>query len=183
MTPVPTNGRAGTATTSTAGHATPAKRMGSLPDTFGRCEGGESTRRRPPRGPPRRNRRHGDDGADGQRRPPGWPRRQRQAAPSRRNADPGPGTPLEGAGGPRADGGSSPTERRNEIAVRGSDGVGNLWRAGGVSPGPRDGRGRPRRLTPRLQTTGEGHNAKRVPRTVGLLLGTAGHGKDFNFGN
>ena len=138
--------------------ATPRRRnaWGSFLDTFGRCEGGESTRRRPPRGPPRRNRRHSDDGADGQRRPPGWPRRQRQAAPSRRNADPGPGTHLEGTEGPWANGGPPPREHHDEITVRGSDGDGGLRRAGKVFPGPRDSGGRPRRPSPRSQTSGGG---------------------------
>ena len=148
---------AGTATTSATGRATPAKRKDSLPDTFGRCEGGEGIRQRPPPAEHRdRIAVHGVDGADGQQRPLGWPRRRRQAAPHRRKVDPGPGVPLEGTGGPWADGEPSLPEQRDEFAVRGSDGDGGLWRVGEVSPGPRDSGGRPRRPSPRLQTTGEG---------------------------
>ena len=171
---------AGTATTSATGRATPAKRKDSLPDTFGRCEGGEGIRQRPP---PRRTATESPSMASmAQTASNGhWDGRVVDGRPRRtgKTQIPALGRLWKSRGDPgRTENLPSRSSATNLPSV-GATAMAASGESGRCPPGPRtagDDRDDPP-LDYRRQ--GKGPGASRAPRTIELLLGTAGPGKGF----
>ena len=171
---------AGTATTSATGRATPAKRKDSLPDTFGRCEGGEGIRQRPP---PRSTATESPSMASmAQTASNGhWDGRVVDGRPRRTGETQIPALGcLWKARGDRGRTENLPSRSSaTKLPFGGATAMAASGESGRCPPGP--GTAGDDRDDPPLdyRRQGKGPGATRAPRTIELLLGTAGPGKGF----